>query len=74
MMHTTLDEWESWIEHLLSGVDVTVAEAQCLTLEPPEVSSEMLESVEEDFTSCSRSTVCPCCHLAIVMLPLMYTQ
>ena len=65
-----LDEWEGWIEHL-SGADVTTAEAQCPTPEPPVALLETLESVKEDFMSCSGWTVCPCCHLAIVMLSLM---
>jgi hypothetical protein len=55
--YMTSDEQENWIEHLLSGVDVATAEAQCLTPELPEApleTSETLESVEEDFTSRSR--------------------
>jgi len=51
-----LDEWEDWIQHLLSGADTVLVESQCLipTPETPEVSLEALESVEEDFLSCSR--------------------
>ena len=48
------DEWESWIEHLLSEAGVAAAETECLTPEPPEVPLEMSEGVEEDFMSCSR--------------------
>jgi hypothetical protein len=52
--YMTSDEREGWIEHLLSGVDVAAAEAQCPTPEPPVAPLETLEtseSVEEDFTS-----------------------
>jgi len=52
--YMTSDEREGWIEHLLSGADVAAAEAQCPTPEPPVApleTSEMSESVEEDFTS-----------------------
>jgi hypothetical protein len=45
------DEREDWIEHLLSGSDVAVAEAQSPTPETPEIPSERLEGAEEDFMS-----------------------
>jgi hypothetical protein len=55
MLHDVRQErGEGWIEHLLSGADVAVAEVQCLTPEPPEAlleMSETSESVEQGFTS-----------------------
>jgi hypothetical protein len=55
--YMSLDEREDWIECLLSGFDVAVAEAQSPlpeTLETPEIPLRQLGGTEEDFTSYSR--------------------
>jgi hypothetical protein len=49
--YMTSDEQEGWIEHLLSGADVSAVEARCPTPEPPVIPLEMSENAEEDFMS-----------------------